>query len=660
MVSSFRVCTFLAVVITAASLLSQRNAIAEPAFIGQRIESFTLKDFRGKQHSLDELQTSELVVIAFLGTECPLAKLYGPRLADLHKRYTPKGVAFLAINANVQDSVTEMAAYARIHGVDFPMLKDLRCQVADQLGAQRTPEVFVLDRSRKVQYRGRIDNQYGIGYNRDAPLREDLATALDELLAGIPVSLPITQPTGCHIGRLPKPDNDAKITYSNRIAHILQQRCVECHRDGDIAPFALMDYDEVVGWAPMIEEVVREQRMPPWHAAPDHGHFRNDRLLSNEEKDAIYQWVASGSPEGDPAHLPTPIDFPTGWQLPREPDIEFNIQETPFRVQAEGEVAYQWFAVDTHFTEDKWLAGVEVQPGNREVVHHILTFVREPQDWRTRSVGRGFFAGYVPGLRAQMLPEGMAKLIPAGSQLTFQVHYTPIGSVQYDQSKIGLIFADPESVTHRVISSSAINPRIRIPAQESNHREEAASPTIPWDSQLLSMSPHMHLRGKSFHYEVELPNGQREVLLDVPQYDFNWQTEYQLLQPMDLPAGSRIFTVAHYDNSAANLNNPDPNRTVRWGDQSWDEMMIGYFNLAVPVDMPIGKPESELRIAKQNENPLPRRMNRWFEKMDTNKDEVITLDEVPSKVKPSFNKFDTNGDEKVSRTEFISGLKLNQ
>ncbi len=263
--------------------------------LGRKVEGFQLQDFRGKKHTLADYRDSKLVVIAILGTECPLAKLYGPRLARLAETYEPQGVSFIGINANVQDSLTEIAAYARIHGIHFPILKDVASQFADTIGAERTPTVFVLDDQRVVRYWGRIDDQYGVGFVRKEPQQHDLQAAMDELLAGKEVTTSVTDSVGCHIGRIKKPQQDSAVTYSKQIARILQNRCVECHREGEIAPFALTDYQEVVGWAEMIQEVVRDGRMPPWHASEKYGSFENCRMLPNDEKDSIDAWVRAGS-----------------------------------------------------------------------------------------------------------------------------------------------------------------------------------------------------------------------------------------------------------------------------------------------------------------------------------------------------------------------------
>jgi len=548
--------------------------------VGRKVENFSLRDYRGKVHELKDLADRQFVVAAFVGCECPLAKLYAPRLVKLAEEFGPRGVAFLAIDANSQDSLAEIAAYAQTHKITFPVLKDAGNAVADQMGAVRTPEVFVLDRERTIRYWGRIDDQYVVGRQRPAPTREDLRVALEELLAGKAPSVSETAAIGCHIGRVPKQTPIGDVTYSNQIARLLQKRCVECHRAGEIAPFPLTSYDEVVGWGETIREVIQEGRMPPWFANPEYGHFANDARLSDEEKQLIYDWIDGGSPEGNQADLPAPAQFTVGWQIP-EPDEVFYIKDEPYDVPAEGVVAYQYFKVDPGFKEDRWIKAAEARPDNRSVVHHIVAFF-VPPGAKLGGGQRGAMIGYAPGMPPSRFPEGTAMLVPAGSQLIFQLHYTPNGSPQKDRSSVGLVYADPSEVKQRVGGGNAPNRFFEIPPGDDNY-EVVSQHRFDKDVLLLNLTPHMHLRGKSFRYEAEYPDGKREILLDIPHYDFNWQLRYQLAVPKVLPKGTTLHCTAHYDNSANNLANPDPTKPVRWGDQTWEEMMIGYFStLPVP------------------------------------------------------------------------------
>ncbi len=551
--------------------------------IGRKVADFNLPDYRGKPVSLDDFKDKKFVVVAFLGTECPLAKLYGPRLAKLSEEFGPRGVAFVGMNPNRQDALTEIAAYARLHGIKFPLLKDLGGKVADQMGAKRTPEVFVLDPERVIRYAGRIDDQYGIGTSREQPQKEELQVALEELLAGKAVTRVQTEAHGCLIGRPAKPNPNSPVTFSKHVAPIFHKRCIECHRSGEIAPFSLTKYSQAAGWADTIAEVVEEGRMPPWHADKAHGKFANDRRLTDEEKRLILEWVRNGAPEGNPADAPPLPSFPKGWQLPREPDQVVYMSDDPYTVPAEGTVRYQYFIADFGFTEEKWLSAIEVQPGNRAVVHHILVFALtgDRKDLADGGV-RGYLAAFVPGLRAPVYPEGMAKRVPAGAKLLFQIHYTPIGSEQKDRSKVGLLFADPKTVKQEVKTISAATTRLNIPPNTDDHKVEARSPRMEEGTRLLGFMPHMHLRGKAFCYEAIYPDDRKEIVLDVPKYDFNWQTSYRLAEPKPLPAGTVIRGIAHFDNSTNNPHNPDPSKTVRWGEQTWNEMMIGYFDIAVP------------------------------------------------------------------------------
>lgn len=573
---------FLAALLALLSISDGLWAAEVASPVGRQVENFSLRDYHGKVHELTEFDDRELVVAAFIGCECPLAKLYAPRLVKLADEYAARGVAFVAIDANSQDSLAELAAYAQAHKMSFPVLKDAGNVVADQMGAVRTPEVFVLDRERKIRYWGRIDDLYVVGRQRPAPTREDLKLALDELLAGKSPSVTQTAAIGCHIGRTPKQAPQGDVTYANQIARLLEKRCVECHRPGEIAPFPLTSYEEVVGWGETIREVVEQGRMPPWFANPEYGHFANDARLSDAEKQLIYDWLDNGSPAGDPADLPEPRQFTAGWQIP-EPDQVIYIRDEPYDVPAEGVVAYQYFKVDPGFKEDRWIKAAEARPDNRGVVHHIVAFFTAPGA-RLGGGQRGAMIGYAPGMPPTRFPEGAAMLVPAGSQLIFQLHYTPNGSPQQDRSSVGLIFADPAEVKQRVGGGMAPNRMFEIPPGDSNY-EVASQHRFDKDVLLLNLTPHMHLRGKSFRYEAEYPGGRREILLDIPHYDFNWQLRYQLAVPKVMPKGTTLYCTAHFDNSAENLANPDPTKPVRWGDQTWEEMMIGYFS-TLPVPEP--------------------------------------------------------------------------
>jgi len=551
------------------------NAAHPAASIGKKLADFSLRDYRGKVHTLADFAAKKVLVIAFIGVDCPLATLYAPRLVQLAEEFTPQGVAFVAIDANRQDSVTELATYARAHGIQFPLLKDAGNVVADRIGALRTPEVFVLDVERNVSYRGRIDDQYGVGFRRPQPAAHNLSAALEQLLAGKPVSEQVTEASGCLIGRVPKVEPSGDVTYSNQISRILNARCVQCHRTGQIAPFPLSAYEEVAGWAETIREVVRDGRMPPWFADPAHGKFSNDARLSPDEKQLIETWVTAGCPEGDRAQLSPPPEFAEGWAIPR-PDRVISMDDQPAKVAAEGVLPYRYLITDPHFKEDKWIQAIEARPGNRAVVHHIIVSFLKPGDRPNLGLDGGPLVGYAPGMPPVIYPKGTAQLVPKGSKVVFQVHYTPNGSPQEDLSCVGIVFADPSSVKHRVWGGATPNTRFRIPAGADDYAVNS-SRTFNEDVRLLTLTPHMHMRGKAFRFEVEYPGGRRETLLDVPKYDFNWQLRYDLAEPKLLPRGTRLLCTAKYDNSENNPNNPNPRRAVGWGEQTWDEMMIGYY-----------------------------------------------------------------------------------
>ena len=657
----FAICVCLVLVLS--------NGLTQPAEasgkdrLGRVVSDAALTDYRGASVSLTELKDKPVIVLAFLGTECPLAKLAVTKLNTLAKEFEPRGVAVLGINSNRQDSLADLAAQAKEQDVAFQLLKDAGNKLADAAGAIRTPEVVVLDQQRAIRYVGRIDDQDGIGYRRETAKRSDLKIAIEELLAGKPVSVATTEVEGCFIGKVREPKRGAEVTYSKHVAPILQNRCVNCHRPGQVAPFAMTSYDEVAGWAETIAEVVEDNRMPPWHASPDHGKFANARNLPDNEKRMLLDWVKAGAPEGDRNDLPSPKLFTDGWQLPREPDLIVAMRDKPYDVPASGTVRYQYFSVDPKLTEDKWVTAAEIQPGERSVVHHVLVFAKTDSELRKFDGEGAFLAAYVPGFLPQQYPTGMAKLLPAGAKLIFQVHYTPNGKATKDTSRIGLLFADEASVTHAVMTSEARKTGgLIIPPNANNSRHEASSPKSPVDVQLLNLMPHMHVRGRSFRYELQTADGRKERVLDVPRYDFNWQTSYQLAEPLSIPAGSSMHVVAHYDNSENNLNNPNPNATVRWGEQTWDEMLIGYFDVAVPRDAfeASRKPSAESKPKALGSNLPPailKQLVEQLQQLDVNKDGILTPSEVPPKLMPIFKRLDIDGDEKLTVEEVRKAIE---
>lgn len=561
-------------------LLFSSLSVAECASpIGNSVEDFRLMTHLGNEITLSKID-SDVVVLVFLGTECPLVKRYAHRLNEIQQTYGPSGVTLLGINSNSQDSLTEIKNYAQKYKISFPILKDLSNTIADRLDAQRTPELFVLDAERKIRYHGRIDDQYLVGLTRSKAEREDLRIALDELLAGKPVSVPETKAVGCHIGRLTRIAPNGEITYNKEIAPILDARCVECHRDQQVAPFPLAKYQDLVGWEETIAEVIQEGRMPPWFADPAHGEFINDTRLTDRERDLILTWIDNGMPEGDAVDAPQPPSFPDGWRI-AEPDEVVYMNQEGFRVPADGVIDYQYLLADPKWKEDKYIESAEARPGNPEVVHHIIVYVVPPNARAFNFDLSRLLIGYAPGSRPTRLEPGTAIRVPAGSKLLFELHYNSNGVEQIDRSFAGFRFVEKETVERLAATGLAINTRISIPRRAPNHRE-VAEYVFPADQSLFKMTPHMHLRGKSIRYEAIFPDGTKETLLHVPRYDFNWQLDYELKEPRLMPKGTTLRCIAHFDNSPENLANPNPDATVRWGLQSYEEMLIGWFGVLTP------------------------------------------------------------------------------
>jgi hypothetical protein len=406
-----------------------------------------------------------------------------------------------------------------------------------------------------------------------------------------------------------------QVTFYKDVLPVLQKDCQTCHRPGEAAPMSFLNYDSTRPWAKAIKTAVLTKKMPPWYADPHYGKFANDRSLSQAEINTLVSWADAGAPAGDPKVAPKPIEWVEGWRIGK-PDVVLSMP-VAFDVPASGTIDYQYIVVPTGFTEDKYVQIAEARPGNPALVHHIIAFIREPGNpWmkdakpgvpfvpreRARqaqaqqaqqggqnraqqqdNAGFGdFLSGYAPGTLPNVMKPGQAKVLKAGSDIVLQMHYTANGKAGSDISKIGIIFATTKP-TERVLTLAAVNGSFAIPPGDSNYQVDSKI-TLQDDSTLVNMLPHMHFRGKSFEYRVTYPTGEKEVLLSVPHYDFNWQLTYDLAQPKVLPKGTVIECTAHFDNSANNPYNPDPTKEVHFGEQTWEEMMIGFFDVTVPLD----------------------------------------------------------------------------
>ncbi|MDQ6676247.1 MAG: thiol-disulfide isomerase [Acidobacteriota bacterium] len=385
------------------------------------------------------------------------------------------------------------------------------------------------------------------------------------------------------------------VTFSKDVAPILQGNCETCHRPGEAAPMSLRTYQESRPWAAAISEAVTLKKMPPWFADPKYGHFANDRSLKQKDIDTLVAWAQTGAKEGNPKDLPKPAAFITGWNI-GQPDLQIEMPAA-FKIPATGTLDYQYILVPGDFKKDTWVEQAEVRPGNRALIHHVIAFIRTPgSKWmkdlepgvplvpkKEQGEGMGeFLVGYAPGVIAIRMEPGRAMLIKAGSDIVLQLHYTANGKEGEDRTKVGFVFAKGP-VKERVMTLAATDNKFAIPAGDSNYRVDSSF-EFGDDAKIISYGPHMHLRGKDFEFRAVYPTGETETLLKVPNYSFSWQLTYFPVKDLVVPKGSKIECIAHYDNSANNPNNPDPTKVVKYGDQSWEEMMFGFFSVAFDAD----------------------------------------------------------------------------
>jgi hypothetical protein len=546
-----------------------------------RVENFGLLDHQGVFHELYRESQRPALVLFVQGNGCPIARKSVPALREVRDAFAPQGVVFWMINANPQDGRDEIAAEAERFGIDFPILLDEAQLVARSLGVTRTAEAIVIaPEGWRIVYRGPVDDR--LSYASERPVREHwLRDALAAQLSGRPVKTPVREAQGCLIrfedaaaGRPP-----SAISYARDVAPILEERCRTCHRAGGVAPWQMSDYATVRAWAPMMREAIRTGRMPPWQADPGYGHFRDDLALPARERRTLVHWIEAGAPRGsggDPLAERPVAAIPT-WPL-GEPDV---VIEAPVqRIPASGVVPYLYEELELPFEREVWLRGADLRPSNFAVMHHGITWLLYPEGQKApRTEGprftRGLLPSYVPGLRPAFFPEGTGYRIPAGAKIRLQLHYTTTGRPETDAPRLGLYLADGPA-RHELRRGAVGTLDLAIPPGAEEY-EVVTEHVLRRNVVVYSLSPHMHYRGKRMRYDAHYPDGRVETLLSVPRFDFNWQHQYAPDPPLRLPAGTRLVVTAAFDNSADNPRNPDPGVWVHWGEQSFDEMLFGFF-----------------------------------------------------------------------------------
>lgn len=527
---------------------------------------------------------NDVVVLFFTANECPVARQSAAKLRDLQERWASRGVGVYLVNANSADDRKSINKETRELGIwHLPTLKDDTQGVARHLGVKRTGETIAINpKNGSVIYRGAIDDQLAEGASKPAATEHYLDSALENFLAGRPVQPAQTAARGCviHFEGGTGPDS-APVHYAREVAPILQAKCVSCHSPGNIGQWAMSSHRKVQGMAGMIEEVLLTHRMPPWDADPHVGKFANDASLSIAETQTLLRWVHQGAPRGEGAdpleslQIPVHPDWPLG-----PPDIVLKFAE-PQQIPANGVLDYRHIEVRAGNSNAAWVRAVYVKPGNRKVVHHIIGRVKEGGQ-RDHLGQNELFVGWAPGATQGPFPEGSGKFLPANARFDLELHYTTCGSTQTDASEIGLYLLK-ERPKRRFESVPVVNFQFEIAPGDPNSQVQAFH-CFTQDALLHSITPHMHLRGRWMKFDVLRPDGRRETVASIPRYDFNWQHSYQLPKPQQLRAGTWVQLSGGFDNSSRNPANPDPKKAVHWGEQSWDEMFLGWYN--VTWDLP--------------------------------------------------------------------------
>lgn len=617
----------LAVILYAVQLILHPAAAQLPAtrHATDRVGDFALLDHEGRNHQLYRYADSRAVVLFVYGSGCNISRDSLPALKQLRQEFgaQPAGgfavalrarslqpgdgflvkvernlarwghrllmrwreraarqsVRFLMIDANAQDDRGVLQKDAARYGIDMPILRDRPQLVAESLGIDRTGDALLIDtRTWQVVYRGPVDDRLYYEIAKPEARQHYLRDAIEDLLAGRAVALAAPPAIGCRVS-LREPIREA--SYAKQVAPILTEKCVSCHQAGGVGPWAMDSYEKVKGWSAMMREVLMNRRMPPWHADPAIGSFANDRSLSVAQMRTLVHWIDAGAPRGEG---PDPLAARKTQSLAQwplgDPDLVIDLPEQ--QIPAAGVIDYRYVEIPLPFDRDVWVRAVHLRPSNRAVMHHAFALIKstsQPEVAGQDGVN-SFFAAYAPGLDAVTFPENSGQLLRKGSMLRFELHYTVAGYPTTDRPMFA-VYLHQRPPARELVVASAWNWDLRIPPYAADVPVEAKF-AFDRDALLHALLPHMHYRGSRASYEVRYPDGRSEMLLSVPTYHFNWQSLYSLRTPKPIPAKSEILVRGVFDNSRSNPANPDPSKEVHWGEQSWDEMFVGYLLYTVP------------------------------------------------------------------------------
>jgi hypothetical protein len=611
------------------------NALASAAPVAattaRHVDNFMLVDQDLEAHELYRLGDAPAVVIVTQANGDSVVRGLAPQLNKLAADYGAKGVEVLMLNSTAKDTMDGIRAEAGKAGYKIPVLMDNNQLIGEALGVTRSAEAIVINpKSWQVVYHGAVAG---------AP------AALDALLAGQPVSVAATASTGAPIAFPGRSGQNAKLTYVKDVAPILEKRCVACHSTGGIGPFAMSSYEMVKGFSPMIREVIRTDRMPPYNADPHVGTFSDSKNMTADEIKTIVHWVEAGSPRGEGVDpLATTKHVVAEWPLGK-PDLILKIPA--YKVPATGVVDYQRPFTLNPETQGHWIRATTVKPGDRQAVHHVLTgWMKEApaNGVASETKWRGSVGGYAVGAESNVFAGDVGTYLPAGGAVGFQMHYTPYGKETVDNSQIGVYFRkDPPKYIMR--SVVVIDPTIDIPAGEARHKE-VAYVSFPKDALLYSAFPHAHYRAYSSDLWIQYPDGKQKLLLSLPRYDFNWQRSYTFTDPVKIPAGSKLIAHYVYDNSKRNPANPDPKIEVTWGEQSFQEMLFTSVSFRWLDETAANQVDSDARFADTRmlgmmddnldgklqkaelRGQMGQMMGRYFTMIDKNRDGGLDVAEL--------------------------------